>query len=283
MKMPVSWHLWWVLLVAANCAHPHRGVAVRLNDPKADAYGPGAYELPAHPDVKRGELDLRSVQIERTERGCKLKISFYERLHLFEIRPARDTPRKVFFPTVDFYFQTGDDNPVCSALPGRQVRISGGWQRAVVISPVPELAAEAFQDDERLRGRVWIAPRPRVYGRAIRVVVPFDFLGREWPRAMAVLVCASAFSPSFRLADRLRGGWKSGGAVMPVLPFPAGDCRLDGERSRACHLTGCKPCGGHPQVVDVLAPAGLQESWLSDYTIGRPATVEAHTVKGPAE
>ncbi|RME20366.1 MAG: hypothetical protein D6806_16505 [Deltaproteobacteria bacterium] len=270
-----------LLVLLSGCAHT--GAAWRINDPAADARGPGSFELPAHHDLRRDELDLRRVELARTNDGWKIEITFASRLHLFEIRPARDEVRRVFLPTVDVYFRTGGEEPVFDALPGRRVRIAGGWQRAVVISPLPELSAEAIRGKRGLRQRVFVAPHAKVAGRSLRTLVPLEFLGERWPEAVAVLVCASAFTSSFRIVDRLRDEWESGGAIMPVLAYPSGDCRLDGDPARACHLTGCKPCGGHPQVVDVLAPEGLQQSWLSDYTVDRPATVEALEIGAPSE
>ena len=79
--------------------------------------------------------------------------------------------------------------------------------------------------------------------------------------ALAVAVMATRFVSSF---DVVEGRNRPEALCMPVLSA-SGECRLDEVLGMGCHISGCEPCGGHPQVLDVLdSPVGPPAD-LGDY------------------
>ncbi|RLB59196.1 MAG: hypothetical protein DRI34_02585 [Deltaproteobacteria bacterium] len=262
-----------VALVAACAAGPRW----RLDDPAGDDHGPGGYRYPESPVLVPGSCDLRAVVLGREGADWVLEVSFARPVRRARLFLTRDEVRRVFLQTVDVYLRLAGSEPAHrQALPGRRVLIAGGWHKAVVLSPVPGLLAEALGRSTDLAGDVYLPKRVRVSGRRLRARLPAAFLGGRTPRAVAVLVGGSRLGQSFRLADRLRGTLAPVGLLMPVLAHP-GPCRPDDEQGPGCHFSGCAPCGNHPNVVDILAPVGLQEKALSGYDVatGRLAEVPA--------
>lgn len=272
------------LLLAATLVGCAAGPRWRLEDPAGDDHGPGGYRYPENKLLGEGSCDLRAVELRKADGGWVLEVSFARPLERGRMNLTRDRVGRVFLQVVDVYFRLDGAGPPPhrQALPGRRVTIAGGWHKAVVLSPVPGLLAEALARSSHLGADVYLPGRVRVSGRRLRARLPAGLLGPRPPRALAVLVGASRLALSFRVSDRLRGSLAPAGLLMPVEAHP-GPCRPDDVLGPGCHFAGCRPCGNHPNVVDILAPPGLQQQVLSNYDAasGKLAEVPAWPLRAP--
>jgi hypothetical protein len=258
----------WAASLPAGCAH---GTCIVLDDPAGDDNGPGSYRYPDNPAFGAGSFDLRKFSMTREEDYWVVSVTFAARVKRASVFVSRDDRRDLFMQTVDVYLRSAKTSPAVGmkhfdSLPGRGVAFATGqaWNRALVLSPVPGLLREALDKTFPGARDVYVPRKVRISGHRLVARVPVSFMGRGRPVAVSVLILASRFSPSFDLIDRARGRLAPEGLVMPV-EKSAGECRLDDAGGMACHFSGCAPCGGHPNVIDLLAPAGTQEDILSSY------------------
>lgn len=241
-----------------------------LADPRGDDNGPGSYRYPDHPAFRAGSFDLEQVSLARDGDDWLLEVQMAGAIERAPVFVSRDDRRELHLQTVDLYFRLdGAGASRSESLPGREVRIEPGWQRAVVLSPVPRLLRRDLERGGALED-VFVPLGLRLSGRKLKARVPVTFLGSALPTALAVLVSGTRFSSSFEVVG---GKARTQGLTMPVAAASA-ECRLDdADEALGCRFHGCAPCEGHPQVIDILAPAGSQQRALSSYAPGRPARV----------
>ncbi len=272
----------WAVSLPVGCAH---GARIVLDDPAGDDNGPGSYRYPDNPAFGAGSFDLRRFSLTLEKDYWVVSIAFAARVKRAPVFVSRDDRRDLFMQTVDVYLRTCAEKGHLDSLPGRGVMFAPGqaWNRALVLSPVPGLLREALDKTFPGAGDVFVPRRVRISGHRLVARVPVAFLGQAWPAAVSVLVSATRFSPSFDLIDRARGRLAPEGLVMTV-EKSAGECRLDDAGGIACHFSGCDPCGGHPNVIDLLAPEGTQTDLLSSYNpdTGEPARIPLVAV-GPSD
>ncbi|HUU03263.1 MAG TPA: glucodextranase DOMON-like domain-containing protein [Myxococcota bacterium] len=283
----VSWlGVLWATSLPVGCAHEARIV---LEDPAGDDNGPGSYRYPDNPAFGAGSFDLRRFSLTREKDYWVVSVAFAARVKRSPVFVSRDDRRDLFMQTVDVYLRSAKASPAegedhLDSLPGRGVMFAPGqaWNRALVLSPVPGLLREALDKTFPGAGDVFVPRKVRISGHRLVARVPVSFLGQSRPEAISVLVSATRFSLSFDLIDRARGRLAPEGLVMTV-EKSAGECRLDDAGGMACHFSGCDPCGGHPNVIDLLAPAGVQTDLLSRYNpdTGEPARLPLIAVGPP--
>jgi hypothetical protein len=147
--------LFWVGSILVACA-PAFSPLVTLKDATNDDYGPGSYRYPVDRLHTAGSYDLTSLQIGL--RGEEVVVRAEIR-GWFGARDGKDasknnTPRGLppsvqneevsgySLQNIEIYIDT-DANPDTGfheALPGRGVTITGGWERAIWLSPTPSKA-----------------------------------------------------------------------------------------------------------------------------------------------
>jgi hypothetical protein len=167
---------------------------------------------------------------------------------------------------VDIYFRLSTGPGHAGSLPGRDVRFApeDGWHKAIVISSVPHELRRALESTTGISADVFVPHRVRQSGRRLKARVPAKFLGEQLPFTASVLITGTSFRRSFNVTDRVRDTLAPEGMSMDVTRS-AGECRLDDPEGMDCSFSGCQPCGGHPGVIDLLAPANTQEKTLRDY------------------
>jgi hypothetical protein len=254
------------LLFAAllGCA---TGGGVTIPDVAGDDHGPGSFRYPSHPAFPAGSFDLSRVTIRRERSDWVFEVEFASRIETAQVFLTHDERASLWPQTVDIYLSfAGEDGAHREALPGRKVRFAAGheWSRAVVLSPLPRLLKETLEKTVPEAPDVFVPQRVELSGKRLKARVPARFLGEGEIRRLMVLVSGTRFFRSFEALDRLRDRFAPDGLCMPVEAAP-GECRLDDPQGQGCHFSGCSPCGGHPQVIDLLAGPGFQERWLRRY------------------
>lgn len=276
--------------------------AVVLQDRKGDDHGNGDLIYPNREDLQKGDLDLVSVSAEATRGGTLFKVEF--------ARPIRD-PRGVvtqvgqipmerlarngFYTfNVDIYIDT--DRVAGSgkrhAIPGRGVEIDRqfAWEKAIVLTPRPEVAASMLEnqlllaaeaDIKAREGRVskyrleylagelkeetdslyFFPARARVAGRTVEFLVPESFLpgpvSESW--AYTVLVTGADLEQAGPplSGPRRRAPMMTMGVALGIT-YDAFGIRSDVD-------SGVAP------VVDLVSPVqGVQEAALNDYDVVTP-------------
>jgi hypothetical protein len=276
----IAWLTAWGLIA---CATPRPWLSA--SDPAGDDHGPGTYRYPAHRLFPPGSFDLRGLRLAHTPTGWLLQVEFDKPVHTETVSFGPDRRQTIFPQVVDVYLRFDPaQQEETRALPGRAVafQAGSGWQRAVVLSATPQITRQGLHGPPGGTGQVIVPAGVRVLGRRLIVMIAHDFFpGR--PTRAAVLVAGLGMPVSFRVQDRLRAQPAPEDLILPVLRDP-GPCHLEDPAGPGCHFSGCSPCGHHPQVIDILAPAGAQEPWLSGYQpeTGQPTRISmvplsAHT------
>ena len=237
-----------------------------MTDPAGDDHGPGSYRYPDHPVFASGSFDLREFSLSRDSDDWVVEVSFASRLKRALVFVRQDDRRELFPQAVDVYFRLGTGPGHAESLPGREVKFTPGegWHKAVVISSVPHELRRALESTTEVSADVFVPNRVSLSGRRLKVRVPIKFLGEQAPTAVSVLISGTSFRRSFAITDRVRDTLAPEGMSMDVTRS-AGECRLDDPEGMDCSFSGCRPCGGHPGVIDLLAPANTQEKILRNY------------------
>ncbi len=291
--------LFCCLLLAASAAVA-RPVFV-LKDPKGDDHGAGALIYPNRDDLEPGDLDLVSFSAEHADEGTWFKVEF--------ARPVRD-PRGVVtqvgqspmdriarngFYTFNVDVHVDRDRIAGSGrtqgVPGRRVAIDRdyAWEKTIVLTPRPEVAAsvlesqllaEAEADLRAREGRVskyrvefmageikreidalyFFPDNVRVSGRSVEFLVPASFLGglarESWGYTVIVTGADLEQAGPPVPGSRQRAPMMTMGVAQGIT-FDSFGFRSDVD-------------SGIPPVVDILAPAGVQQKALEDYDVVAP-------------
>ncbi len=276
-------------LLVLGCA-PSTLRTVDVQDPHGDDRGPGTYAYPE--GYPAGGFDLSGARLElRDDATVELSVRFATRVPVRRgVRLAQDLVRDVFLPTVDVYLDLDGeaDSGVRELLPGRRARLSGrgGWELAVVLSPVPARVAELLEDPasnpQAAAARVVVPRNVTVRANRLIVSLPATLFGAAPLKrvGLAVVVTGTVYDATFRTEVQAQvRTW----FVREITPKP-GRCgrweeAIDGA---PCTFGGCGTCSRHPRVIDALHPtAGLQEEAMSRYVKGLIAEVPVVYVGRP--
>ena len=213
------------LLLTAALAHPLCwGADVRLvtlSDPAGDDKGNGTLTYPVAGELRPGDLDLRSLDVIRSEAGFTFVATFTNRIQEKWWLPAegREAASQAgssplpFNINLDLYIDTDRKNGsgFLFTLPGRKARVDSryAWERVVVLSPQanavrarllttlmknfpgrPVSEAEASIDET-----MFFASRQRLRENAISFFVPIKFMGASDGTNWAVTALVTAATP----------------------------------------------------------------------------------------
>lgn len=255
-------------LAAAAQAAPLLDIA----DPAGDDHGDGALVYPRDSAFAPGDLDLRGLRVFAEGNEIRFEALFRN--------PVRDPAgvhsdslgsedlaqfaRRGFYAfNLDVYIDTdrvsGSGNTVL--LPGRGARLDPGsaWEKAVVLTPRPELMRRQLRDalggtaevDAALDASVFFATQVRVRGRSISFSVPRAFFGGAdlGRAAVTAVVTAAKLSVESELFTGLGGQPPAHplerltlGVQPPAAGRPVAAMGYDGQRAPAT------------AIVDLLAP-----------------------------
>jgi carbohydrate-binding DOMON domain-containing protein len=243
--------------------------AVVVEDPAGDDVGPGGYVYPSGPEYRRGDFDLR--RLELVPRGDEVELRVTLGAEISRYIPDKRTlasdvelTNGVLVQNVDIYIDT-DGRPgsgFTETVPGRRVTIdpSSAWDVAVVLTPQP-FAARSIIDGAMsadAAARVLVPSGLRVAGSTVSARLPAAALGGQPSRSwgFAVLVTGAVWQQSFELVPRLVGEHRANAFTMPVVGV---------AEKRA--FGGAELSAWTPWVIDVTTPPGRsQREVLSSFS-----------------
>ncbi len=258
-------------LALAAPASAAAGLRWSAPDPSGDDHGPGGYRYPIDHRLPPGSLDLRHFELWATEHELHAEACFRRRpLRVPDVHITRYETEALWPQVIDIYLDTDGvaGSGERQALPGRRVRLASGfeWEAALVMAERGRMLSSWL-------GFVAPALAPRVHPaaglssrrRCLRASWPLATVGTPQPGwGITVLVSGARFRPTFRLGDRVLGGYSPDEFTRDVQAV-AGSCSTDDEGTFECAFGGCEPCGQHPRVIDALV-CGDQEASLSAYS-----------------
>lgn len=253
-----------LLLIAA----PQGATLFEAEDPARDDRGRGDYVYPSRPAYPPHVFDLRRFEVRLDGDEVVFEVGF--------ARPVRRPPEQarrtnaieiqldngVFVKHVDIYVRTGDGEGVQAGLPGRNVALEDGWHRAVVITPRPFLLQSLLKRWPHA-DQVIVPAGVRAVGRTVIARVPQARFGKTSPARwrFAVAVSGALWENTFDTFPEAPDNFVPNALTMPVRTVA--DWRWFG---------GGDLEGGHPWVIDVLAPTPkMQFELLGAGRPGRPA------------
>jgi len=287
-----------------------------LTDPARDDHGDGTLKYPLVAELREGDLDLVELAAEPAADGTWFVATMRR-----NIRPPggrivdatgtteAQSARLGFYAfNIDIYIDIDrvPGSGRTSTLPGRKLTVAPetAWERAVILSPRPELSALVVRQElarrakaavreekprvddsdlaaarqearEALESDFWFARSVQVTGRRVKFFVPNSFLGgparADW--AYAVVVTGASLESRFDTTTLIgKAGVADNYLLVPV-----------GSGLSAEHFAGREDDPLQPPVVDLIVPAGQsQEAVLGDYDVrtGRMAQITG-VVPGP--
>ncbi len=198
------------LLLGAAFACAAQPSAWVVADPAGDDHWAGNLVYPRRSDLRPGDLDLRSLRVRRERDGVWFDATFANPIRDPATVPS-DTgggdamsyvARHGFYAfNLDLYLDTdgvtGSGNT--ATLPGRGATIDAAtaWERAVVLTPRPELMRRLLVETLSRHGSaagveamvaksVFFPTRIRVNAKTVSFFVPAEFLGSDDPGRWAV-------------------------------------------------------------------------------------------------
>lgn len=299
-----------------------------LEDRHGDDYGAGGLIYPNREDLRRGDLDLVSFSASRRDEGTWFRVEFARSIRdprgvVTQVgqRPMQNLARHGFYTfNVDVYVDTDRvaGSGKTDSIPGRGVAIDRqfAWERAIVLSPRPEVAQSMLENqllqqaEEEMRARDGRVSKGRFEHRAGRIKAEIDALYAFPSRISVGGRAVEFFVPDSFLGGPASRAWGYTVVVTGADLEQAGP-PVPGSRQRAPMMTMGVEQGitfnsfgirsdedaGLSPVVDILAASpGEQERALSDYDVvaprlaavpgmapdGRPATVPAEAAESAA-
>ena len=264
-----------LLLVALVLATaPAHAQEIVFDDPAGDDTGPGTYAVPAVEGFRNGSFDLRSVRLTPEATGVRIRVTFQGAPEMVTIRPHVDSPgRPAFMPVVDLYVAShpAPGSGHRELLPGRRVKPAGefGWDRAVVLTAVPDLMETHFARASPLLAEDTCFPRgASITGKTLDVHVPSRCLPKDLASA-GFLIVVTGLGPGAGFSDLVRRtilerGPDSPDAFVREVHESVGVCNVweDGAGTTPCSFGGCDPCEWAPFVIDAVVPPDADQAEL---------------------
>lgn len=260
------------LAVMAQAALP-----ITIADPAGDDDGDGTLSLPRDSAFAPGDLDLRALRIAAEGDGLRVEATFANPVrHPSTARgPGLGSEDLSVFARRGFYAFNLDlyldldrvaGAGMTATLPGRGARIDAAhaWDKAVVLTPRPELMRRQLREalaatgviaeaalDAELDRRVFFATDVRVRGRTVSFAVPGRFVTPAQAGAASVvgLVTAAKLAVEADLGAAFARGAAvpTLGALQPAPGQPQDGVGYRGDKAPAT------------AVLDLLAPNAAQQ------------------------
>lgn len=244
-----------------------------LEDPRGDDSGPGTYLMPTGSEYRAGDFDLRRFSVRVEGKDAVIEVTLGTAIRN-DVVPERSTASNLdlsnglSLQNVDIYVDTTPGAGFAQGLPGRRVAFAPeeAWDVAITLTPQPGAMRSVLHAWDRAAAKQVLTPGPiRSIGPTLSARVPLWQLGGE-PKATwgwSVMVSGALWESSFKVLERLRGGYEVNAFTMPVYAIPEEQAFGGGTVN-----------GNQPYVIDVILPAGrAQAQVLGSYTADRFAVV----------
>ena len=252
-----------------------------IDDPAGDDVGDGSLVYPRDSGYEPGDLDLRSLRVFADGNNLRFEATF--------ANPIRDPAtvrgsgmgsedlsvfaRRGFYAfNLDIYLDTdrvaGSGNTV--TLPGRRATFdpAHGWEKAIVLTPRPELMARQLADTLQqvataapgdvaasIAQSVFFATEVKVRGRTVTFMVPTSFIGAQALAGASLTALVTLSKPSVEAELSLLGNNPRSplerltlGAAQPEMGRPMAAMGYTSDQAPAT------------AVVDMLSPAPGQQA-----------------------
>ena len=252
-----------------------------IDDPAGDDTGDGSLVYPRDSGYEPGDLDLRSLRVFADGNNLRFEATF--------ANPIRDPAtvrgsgmgsedlsvfaRRGFYAfNLDIYLDTdrvaGSGNTV--TLPGRRATFdpAHGWEKAIVLTPRPELMARQLADTLQqvataapgdvaasIAQSVFFATEVKVRGRTVTFMVPTSFIGAQALAGASLTALVTLSKPSVEAELSLLGNNPRSplerltlGAAQPEMGRPMAAMGYTSDQAPAT------------AVVDMLSPAPGQQA-----------------------
>jgi carbohydrate-binding DOMON domain-containing protein len=211
-----------LLILTIGCAGAAEQHVATLVDPSGDDVGDGTLLYPTGGVLQPGDLDLRSLRIDRDDQGYWFTATFANFIHESWWSPKGETAgeyskqgqnRLPFSFNIDLYIDTDrkSGSGQLFTLPGRKARIDRryAWERGVFLSPRPKTVRDKLL--EKLRqsfpGRpekeaeasvdetMYFVGKRQLLDKAIIFYVPRAFMGPSDPANWAITAFVTVAAP----------------------------------------------------------------------------------------
>ncbi len=233
---------------------------VSLHDPRGDGHGAGCVVYPVTSSMPGGIFDIVGFKLTVTHNRAIIEIRLAAAVPM---RPAgifQNRHNRTFIPMIDVYVARGGSG-YKALLPGRGAVAAMPWQRAIVITGLPEtVAAHIKASAGRMAHSVCVPRDVSVRGAVIRAVMPKYCVGNS-PEKYSYLVGVLALRSMMGLRHKLtnKPDMFNDPLVVPMAPKP-GRCNSWSEED--CAFGTCTSPGLTPRYLDIIAPSGVQKQVL---------------------
>jgi len=235
---------------------------VKLKDPRGDGHGAGCIVYPVSTSMPDGIFDITGFSLKSSHGTITIEARMAAAVPWVYAGVFQNRHNRTFLPVIDIYVARGGKNGYKTLLPGRGARPAMPWQRAVVITGLPETVAAHIRASTRKMYRDVCVPRDvRVRGRIIRAVMPKRCIGMH-PGEYSYLIGVTALRPMMGLRHKLSDTPDTfkDPLVAPLAPKP-GRCNSWSEED--CAFGTCTNPNLTPRFLDIVAPKNIQKQALT--------------------
>ena len=254
---------------------------ISVDDPEGDDNGDGSLVYPRDSAFRAGDLDLRSLRVFADGADLRFEATFRNTIRdpATVISPGMGSESMALFArngffsfNLDIYLDTdrvpGSGNTV--TLPGRRATLAPAhaWEKAIVLTPRPELIKREFVNSLRetssanmadvvatVDRSVFFPTQVRVQGRTVSFVVPASFVDAAALKAASITAMVTAAQLTIDAGLSLVVGTPS----TPRERFPLGVAQPDvGEPQMTMGFRNAPTPA--TSVVDLLSPDPGQQS-----------------------
>lgn len=235
---------------------------VNLVDAKGDGHGAGCIVYPVSSAMPGGIFDIIGFKLTASHGNVIIEVRMAAVVPWVVAGVFQNRHNKTFLPVIDVYVARGGKEGYKTLLPGRGALPALPWQRAVVITGLPETVASHIAASAGDMAHNVCVPRDvRVRGTVIVAVMPRRCIGMH-PAEYSYLVGVTALRPLIGLRHKLsaKPDMFSDPLVVPLAPKP-GRCNSWSEED--CAFGTCTNPNLTPRFLDIVVPGKVQKQALT--------------------
>lgn len=233
---------------------------LKLTDPRGDDHGAGCVVYPSVASMRNGIFDITGFKLTASHNKVIIEVHMAAAVPWLTAGMFQNRHNRTFLPVIDIYVARGGPG-YQTLLPGRGARPAMPWQRAVVITGLPEtVAAHLAASTGKMSHDICVPRDVHVRGAVIRVVMPKRCIGTD-PLKYSFLVGVTALRPLMGLRSKVTNKPDTfhDPLVIPLAPKP-GRCNSWSEEN--CAFGTCTDPNLTPRFLDIVSPKNIQKQVL---------------------